>query len=226
MSVQRAVIMLGEIELDVFQMSDGGYQLSEEGTARAAGKPDNSFGRFTQNHSSQLHQLQTLERVHKVEGEKTRVKLVPIEYAVLYWAKEARKGNTKAQYLLSQIQKNRHPDFISFDSMILKELTQPKQNKTKRKTEAWYSSKLQKEIGGVREVPTEAGNIDLLTSTEIIELKEVKNWKCAIGQIETYSFYYPSHTKRVHLFGNCHETLLEIIRKHCDRHEINLTWEP
>ena len=60
--------------------------------------------------------------------------------------------------------------------------------------------KLQKELGGEIEVETESGFIDLLTDVEIIEIKNGKNWKAALGQILIYSLDYPTHIKRIHLF--------------------------
>jgi len=50
------------------------------------------------------------------------------------------------------------------------------------------------------EVETPAGFIDLLTSTEIIEIKRAINWKNAIGQVISYGFYYPRHKKVIYLF--------------------------
>lgn len=93
------------------------------------------------------------------------------------------------------------------------------------KSEKYYLKKLFKELGGVVEVPTLAGRIDLLTSTQIIEVKEISAWKGAIGQVLVYSAYYPSHEKRIHLFGETQESFLDEVRKHTDRLGIILTWE-
>ncbi|MDV3002504.1 MAG: hypothetical protein N5P05_004159 (plasmid) [Chroococcopsis gigantea SAG 12.99] len=60
---------------------------------------------------------------------------------------------------------------------------------------------LQTQLGGLTEVPTPAGKIDLLTKTEMIEVKNIKDWKNALGQILAYSAFYPKHEKRIHLFG-------------------------
>ena len=45
------------------------------------------------------------------------------------------------------------------------------------------------ELGGEIEVRCLAGNIDLFTSTEIIEIKQLTGWKGAIGQILVYGDY-------------------------------------
>lgn len=62
--------------------------------------------------------------------------------------------------------------------------------------------RLQSQIGGLAEVTTPVGRIDLLTEAEIIEVKHVSDWKAAMGQVLAYSAYFPSHQKRLHLFHN------------------------
>lgn len=57
-------------------------------------------------------------------------------------------------------------------------------------------------LGGLVEVNTPAGRIDLLTQTEVIEVKYIKDWKAALGQVLAYSGFYPQHLKRLHLFGS------------------------
>jgi hypothetical protein len=71
--------------------------------------------------------------------------------------------------------------------------------------------RLQTELGGQTEVVTAIGRIDLLTETEIIEVKQVSDWKAALGQILTYSGFFPEHTKRIHLFGDCTPQKKEVI---------------
>jgi DNA-binding transcriptional ArsR family regulator len=61
--------------------------------------------------------------------------------------------------------------------------------------------RLQFQLGGLIEVATPAGRIDLLTDTEIIEVKHVSEWKSAMGQVLAYSGFYPEHGKRIHLWG-------------------------
>jgi DNA-binding MarR family transcriptional regulator len=65
--------------------------------------------------------------------------------------------------------------------------------------------RLQDKLGGLTEVATPSGRIDLLTKTEIIEVKALKDWKAALGQILVYSAFYPEHQKRIHLFGTAAE---------------------
>lgn len=93
-------------------------------------------------------------------------------------------------------------------------------------TEAWYRDKLAGELGGKVEVNIKnVGRIDILTKTEVIEVKNTKDWKSAIGQIKSYGQYYPKHKKRIHLFGKLTESKLRTIRNVCELEGITLTWE-
>lgn len=60
---------------------------------------------------------------------------------------------------------------------------------------------LKLQLGGLTEIVTPAGRIDLLAETEIIEVKHVSEWKSAMGQLLAYLGFYPEHSKRIHLWG-------------------------
>jgi len=92
-----------------------------------------------------------------------------------------------------------------------------------RKLEKDVQLSLQALIGGIIEVKTLAGDIDLLTSDQIIEVKGVKDWKSALGQILVYGEYYPSHQKRIHLFGETQTSYLELIKSHCSTLNVIVT---
>ena len=91
--------------------------------------------------------------------------------------------------------------------------------------ESDYSKRLAKQLNGKREITTIAGNIDVLTTTELIEIKAVKMWKHALGQVLIYGYYYPSHQKRIHLYGETQESFLNMIKSHCNRFNVKVTWE-
>jgi hypothetical protein len=101
-----------------------------------------------------------------------------------------------------------------------KSITPPKLH-----SEAWYRDRLAKKLHGKTEVSTPVGRIDIVTNTEIIELKNVKNWKGAIGQIKSYGKFYPAHKLRVHLFGAITKTKLQQAQSICLSENIILTWE-
>jgi transcriptional regulator with XRE-family HTH domain len=84
--------------------------------------------------------------------------------------------------------------------------------------------RLQAQLGGKVEAYTKYGLIDLLTDTELIEIKVVNRWKDAIGHILAKSEKYPNHQKRLHLFGH-QEPILDNIQDVCDRLGIRVTFE-
>lgn len=95
-----------------------------------------------------------------------------------------------------------------------------------RLTEQSVQKRLAKTLGKVqREVPTLAGNVDLLTERELIEVKSVKSWKCAVGQVLIYGQSYPTHQKRIHLFGEASRDFLSMIRSYCAPLDIDVSWE-
>lgn len=84
--------------------------------------------------------------------------------------------------------------------------------------------RLQSQLGGKVEAYTKYGLIDLLTETELIEIKTIDRWKDAIGHIVAKSEKYPTHKKRLHLFGP-EAPILEHIETICDRLNIQVTYE-
>jgi AraC-like DNA-binding protein len=81
--------------------------------------------------------------------------------------------------------------------------------------------RLQSQLGGKVEAYTKYGLIDLLTETELIEIKTIDRWKDAIGHILAKSNKYPTHAKRLHLFGP-KDPILETIEEVCTHCLISL----
>ncbi|MEY3331778.1 MAG: hypothetical protein RLZZ176_78 [Cyanobacteriota bacterium] len=81
------------------------------------------------------------------------------------------------------------------------------------------------ELHGETEVKTPIGYIDIMTDSQIIEVKRVRKWKWALGQILVYGLYYPDHKKRIHLFGRCKESKLQTIKDHCGKFDVVVTWQ-
>ena len=109
-------------------------------------------------------------------------------------------------------------------ALILKGIKSNKKRKI-RQTESEIRDTLKNIIGGETEVKTLAGKIDLLTNDEIIELKSIKSWKSALGQILVYGDYYPNHQKRIHLFGETQKSYLDMVIKHCKKRNVIVTYE-
>jgi hypothetical protein len=95
-----------------------------------------------------------------------------------------------------------------------------------RGTEASYRDRLAQSLGGEIEVVTPVGRIDIVTATEIIEVKAATQWKQAFGQIMMYGHYYPQHQKRIHLFGKMSTASLAQVEAHCGSHGVRVTWQP
>jgi len=93
------------------------------------------------------------------------------------------------------------------------------------KSEAKVRDRLASSINGKTEIVTPVGNIDVLTSTQIIEIKDAKSWKCALGQVIAYGHYYPSHKKRIHLFNKEYSQSKSIIEDICKKQDVIVTWE-
>lgn len=86
--------------------------------------------------------------------------------------------------------------------------------------------RLARETNGAMEVPCAAGRVDLLTTTEIIEIKVLRNWKHAIGQVLAYSDYFPEHTPRIHLIvPDEKDVQLQLVIRACEKRNIKVTWE-
>ena len=94
----------------------------------------------------------------------------------------------------------------------------------KNQPERAVRDRLQSQLGGKVEAYTKFGLIDLLTETELIEIKVAHRWKDAIGHIVAKSEKYPNHKKRLHLFG-IQEPILDNIQDICDRLGIQVTFE-
>ena len=96
--------------------------------------------------------------------------------------------------------------------------------KRKNHPERDVRDRLQLQLGGKVEAYTKFGLIDLLTETELIEIKVANRWKDAIGHILAKSYKYPNHSKRLHLFGS-EEPILETIEDVCRPWNIRVTFE-
>ena len=96
--------------------------------------------------------------------------------------------------------------------------------KRKRHPERDVRDRLQSQLGGQVEAYTRYGLIDLLTATELIEIKTVDRWKDAVGHILAKAHKYPNHAKRLHLFSS-EEPILETIEQVCTPHDIRVTFE-
>lgn len=95
-----------------------------------------------------------------------------------------------------------------------------------RQTEEQVQYNLASREGGQMEAACEGGRVDLLTSSEVIEIKHCRHWKEAT-KVLIYAQYFPSHKPRIHLYGNslmAYETQ-RMITQGCQELGIRVTWE-
>ena len=64
-----------------------------------------------------------------------------------------------------------------------------------------------------------------MTQSAIVEVKYVKKWKSALGQIMAYGHYYPRHQKQIHLFGEKVSVNSDHIERICRANGVIVTWE-
>lgn len=65
--------------------------------------------------------------------------------------------------------------------------------------EAYFRDNLASIENGNTEVSCIIGRVDVLTETEVIEIKFYKRWKEALGQVLSYVLFFPDKSPRVHL---------------------------
>jgi hypothetical protein len=92
-------------------------------------------------------------------------------------------------------------------------------------TERQIRDHLKAELNGQTEMVIAVGRIDLLTEPEVIEIKEINNWKEALGKILADSAFFPKHSKGIHLFGYPNLGKLALIQATCSEFGITVTFE-
>ena len=108
---------------------------------------------------------------------------------------------------------------------IKKSMPEIPESSSEYSVEYYIQSKLEAELQGVSKT-CPFGRIDILTDTQIIEIKKWDEHKKALGQILGYGVYYPNHQKRVHFFGQKpNERQLNAIKEVYEKLNIIITEE-
>lgn len=70
------------------------------------------------------------------------------------------------------------------------------------------------------------GVVDFITPSEVIEVKHVRNWKSALGQVIIYSQHDDSknRTCRIHLFGDVSARRMQFIVESCSKLNVRCTF--
>ena len=110
-------------------------------------------------------------------------------------------------------------------NVIFGEKRKPRKGYSPSDTETYewvIAKKLCKELGGEVEVGSRYGKIDILTDSEIIEVKRYKTWKHALGQVLVYGIDYPNHKKVLYLYGTTkpRKSSWELICNACKNFEV------
>ena len=75
------------------------------------------------------------------------------------------------------------------------------------------------------EVQCKSGVIDILFSDEIVEVKDGKAWKSAIGQVLVYNLEYPTRIPRIHLFNCGSDEWKMMVTSFCSQLNVRVTFE-
>lgn len=226
-----------------FQVVRGKTFLSLRGTAQLAGVTNDDIqGLFFQMSKNNIPDVFVRkfgqEKCQLDALEVLRCGAVPTSYLVAvlrHFALAFRVPRAYAMFdYFSQLAVEPNPKLISTAEAMntIDRLTQPlspspkckQKNKTFVGLESVICARLKEELGALSEVVTPSGRIDLLTEDFVIEVKKAEKWKDGVGQLQAYQVYYPTHQKRLHLFGKLGDKLLDI--KHvCSLLSIELTIE-
>lgn len=154
--------------------------------------------------------------------------LTPAQKSVLYYIRTLDPSGENPFPEAAKIAKALRLDRATV-SRALKVLGQKRyidwQPASKDNIEQQVRHRLQSQLGGLVEVTTPAGRIDLLTDTEIIEVKHVSECCSAMGQVLAYSGFYPEHHKHIHLFGRDGEMISATAVTICFELDIAVTFE-
>jgi hypothetical protein len=208
----------------VYRLPSGKYKLSGRNVTDAVDEDANTLLRKMGVKSFKELYNDNPNQIEKIEQGKLGGSFIPIppHQAVKYWGIVAVEGNKKAMKLLQSLREN--PQILGLEVNDIPVFLGNRKPKPLT-TEKSIQNKLKDQLGGETEVLTTDGRIDLLTSLEIIEIKHVKAWKSAIGQVLIYGNSYPSHSKRIHLFGCTHGAMKDRIAFHCEKLGITVSWE-
>ena len=97
--------------------------------------------------------------------------------------------------------------------------------KASKKRESYYRDKLAFEEDGTTEVIIEIGQIDVVTKDYVIEVKFLKLWTHALGQVLGYSHYFPELLPRLHLILEREESIPDYVFNICNKYDVLITYE-
>lgn len=223
MSQIEVTQIIEQIKEEITVESNGQSRASIRATARLAGVDNQSIRKALESLNVEPSKLAQKIRLQGINIDSWHTNGIPHEGVYLiveYYAFEAgRYCNHKARQAITYFNKHK-----TFDGFIYSEVDSGLPSPEKR-VKASVLRKIGNMSNPVIEVNTPVGKIDILTDKEIIEVKRVSGWKSAVGQILVYGYYYPNHQKRIHLFGKCSPNIKQLIHLHCEKLNIQVTWQ-
>jgi len=90
--------------------------------------------------------------------------------------------------------------------------------------ELLWQQLIAKRTKGAIEVITPIGNIDVLCDSSLYEVKHVKQWKHALGQVLAYGYFHPSKKKKLYLFGVSAKKLQTKIETICNFYDVHVVF--
>lgn len=220
---ERATVKFCEgVEVDGYLLPDGEFRVGKVGAAIAVGYGKDWLGQLK---GKPLKALQDMGysgesipvECETISGGGRHVQTISrLDFDILI-AFAASEGKRDAMRLLAKNPKIERTTVL-----------EPKirKNLSSNQIEKIIQKKLAKTLSNANiEVSTLAGRIDILTETQLIEVKEWKRWKEAIGQVLCYGAYYPNHEKRIHFFGEAHIEFIQLVEHHCQSMNIVMSWE-
>lgn len=219
---RKTVKFCDGVEVDGYMLPDGEFRVGKVGASVAIGYGKDWLGQLG---GKQLELLKSFG----FSGKTIRVELDTIQgggaFAQTLSMEDfdalvsfgASQGRREAMRIMSK-----NPNI----EQVKKLEPKTRKNQTCQQIERQIQLRLLNELAGAKaEVSTLAGKIDILTNTELIEIKEWKRWKEAIGQVLCYGKYYPDCGKRIHFFGNAEPHFIELVELHCLEYGIIISWE-
>lgn len=112
---------------------------------------------------------------------------------------------------------------------LLKPVEYRQEETSHRVKESIVRDRLASIVGGETEVPTQSGFIDVLSDTDVIEVKHYRLWKQGFGQVVMYQSHYPLLAKRLHLFAHTGDNdvckMVAYAKSKCAVYAVEVTFE-
>ncbi|NEP61453.1 MAG: hypothetical protein F6K31_31630 [Symploca sp. SIO2G7] len=182
----------------------------------------NGYSRMSGKAKSSIHdRLKTVQgnecnnaEIPTIKGMR-EVSLIPLDLALSFLAID-KPSCVKNVIEIVEFVTQKRPELPSFALKTKKQYKSPEKQVQKR---------LAQSLRGKIEVQCKSGSIDVLTDTQIIEVKKCKDWKHAIGQVLVYQLEYPDRQSRIHLYETCSNEFQSMVISFASQLNVVVTFE-